>query len=94
MYRLTELYLPRNPDIRARMEKFNRDMMRTPNDDNADFVARQPQMRVMRREVKKELKIAEQKIKHQIKYCSVPSSILDEAKYRYTPGMTSRDLRP
>lgn len=51
-------------------------------------------MRVMRREVKKELKIAEQKIKHQIKYCSVPSSILDEAKYRYTPGMTSRDLRP
>ena len=51
-------------------------------------------MRVLRRDVKRDLKLAEQKVRHQIRYCSVPQAVMDEAKYRYTPGMTSRDVRP
>jgi hypothetical protein len=67
--------------------------MRSQNDVNADYVTKAPQMRNLKRDLKKELKQAELKIRHQIKYCVVPSTVLDEAKVRYNPGMTTRDVR-
>lgn len=46
----------------------------------------------MRREIKLELKNAREKIRQQIKFCSVPTNLIEEAMYRYRP-MTSRELQ-
>jgi len=46
----------------------------------------------MKRKIKEDLKLARQKIIHQIKYCQVPSNLLEEAMYRFKSGMTSRDI--
>jgi hypothetical protein len=45
----------------------------------------------MRREIKLDLKNAREKIRHQIKFCTVPTNLIEEAMYRYRP-MTSREL--
>lgn len=46
----------------------------------------------MRREIKLNLKNAREKIRHQIKFCSVPTNLIEEAMFRYRP-MTARELQ-
>lgn len=86
VYRLTELYVPKQQ--KQRMIDFNRDLMRTQND-----IEMNGAMRVAKRHLKEELKAASKKIRHSIRYCQVPASLIEEAKYRYRPGMTTKDLQ-
>ena len=61
--------------------------MNGPNNFNSEHMIQQ-----YKRKINKELHEARRKIKHQIKYCPVPSAQMEETMYRYKAGMTSKDL--
>jgi hypothetical protein len=65
--------------------------MRTQNDDDCEYL-KSREARNLRRDIKQDLKNAREKIRHQIKYCSVPTNLVEEAMYRYRP-MTSREVQ-
>lgn len=90
VYKLTELYRYTNQQQRQKSLQFVQNIIRTQNDDDCEYL-KSKEARNMRREIKLELKNAREKIRHQIKFCSVPANLIEEAMYRYRP-MTSREL--
>ena len=68
------------------MIEYNYERMRCQND------YENQQVREVKRRVKEELKLAQGKLKHQIKYGCNPGHLLDDAFYFYNPGMTTRQL--
>ena len=91
VYRFTELLVPNNKEQKRKMIEYNRDLMSTQNDDDSEF-AQSRQIRELKRTIKEELKQAKLKVKHSVQYCQVPANILEEARYRYRPDMTTKEL--
>jgi hypothetical protein len=93
VYRLTELYIPWTEEQRKSMVAFNRDQMRSQNDEDGELF-KKTGLRLLKEQVKKrDLKETRDKIRHQIKYCTVPGSLNDDIQTRYRPGMTTRDIK-
>lgn len=74
------------------MLAFNRDQMRTQNDEEGELF-KKTGLKQLKAQAKKELKEAEQRLRHQIKYCTVPAGVAEELALRYKAGMTTRDLK-